>query len=608
MPQPGVRRFGQNLNLTQVKQEAGAFTQRAVRYLYLGIIDTRRRLARLVPALNAVTTAITGVYNVQSYGAVGNGTTDDTQAFQAAIDACPEGGTVFVPAATAGSALAHQRYRITDTLTVSKSISIIGSGFQVGPGARLNGAVIQQETAGKDVFYIDNAGTDLNGIVMEHLAFGGMADTQYALRMGPGVNRSRFSDLFLAGAGDAGWKIDSYGVATAATDELTADGTTATFIATEPHGYDSGTTVDISGVTGSDEGKWNIEAIIEVTDTTTFTFTVDADIETPAPGSPIATGRSNNVLNTYVNIRMSMGFTQGLDYAIPPIGFDFSQGGMGPNSFIQCGLAGLYDPDPAGATYIGISLNGSGTWVDLELENCDIGMKWAGTAAGVGNVFINTYTEGCPIMHVVAEGITNKRNLNIGDVNGNNAFALPASVGTNLRTTQTTYSSVGVLTSEGPVFLGTMTPTHSIGTLHVADANTSTEASGTNSSVVTIENTQNTNEVLSARFVSSGGDADDGPNSLLHVYGSDGTSALQARLWSNSGLAPLQLNGKGGSVVVGDSAVSNLSAVGFLYIPSVAGVPSATPTPIGATVPLVYDTDNNDLYAYNGSWKKTGLS
>jgi polygalacturonase len=41
------------------------------------------------------------VVNVQTYGAVGDGTTDDAAAFNAALAACAVGGTVFVPPAPA---------------------------------------------------------------------------------------------------------------------------------------------------------------------------------------------------------------------------------------------------------------------------------------------------------------------------------------------------------------------------------------------------------------------------------------------------------------------------------------------------------------------------
>lgn len=60
------------------------------------------------------------VVNVKDFGAKGDGVTDDTEAIQAALDACPVGGVVLIP---------FGQYVITDTLSVSKAISIRGEAF-----------------------------------------------------------------------------------------------------------------------------------------------------------------------------------------------------------------------------------------------------------------------------------------------------------------------------------------------------------------------------------------------------------------------------------------------------------------------------------------------
>lgn len=58
--------------------------------------------------------------NVKSYGAKGNGTTDDTTAFQNAITAMPLGATLFIPRGT---------YKITGQLTIAQNrIIILGEG------------------------------------------------------------------------------------------------------------------------------------------------------------------------------------------------------------------------------------------------------------------------------------------------------------------------------------------------------------------------------------------------------------------------------------------------------------------------------------------------
>ncbi len=53
------------------------------------------------------------------HGATADGVTDDSAAFQAAIDACPEGQVVFIPAGT---------YRLDDSLLVEKGIVLRGEG------------------------------------------------------------------------------------------------------------------------------------------------------------------------------------------------------------------------------------------------------------------------------------------------------------------------------------------------------------------------------------------------------------------------------------------------------------------------------------------------
>jgi hypothetical protein len=91
-----------------------------------------------------------GVYNVRAYGAVGNGTTNDAAAFQAAIDAATAagGGTVFVPAG---------RYLLQAPITIKSQVILKGlrdTGHDIQDGSR-NDPLTYRE-ASQSVLLIDH--------------------------------------------------------------------------------------------------------------------------------------------------------------------------------------------------------------------------------------------------------------------------------------------------------------------------------------------------------------------------------------------------------------------------------------------------------------------
>lgn len=93
-----------------------------------------------------VNKTILPVFNVRRYGALGDGTADDTTEIQAAINAAAvAGGTVFFPPGT---------YKITAPLTVT------GNHVHLfGRGATINGATVAASTTLSDKFGIDATGT-----------------------------------------------------------------------------------------------------------------------------------------------------------------------------------------------------------------------------------------------------------------------------------------------------------------------------------------------------------------------------------------------------------------------------------------------------------------
>jgi hypothetical protein len=61
-------------------------------------------------------------------------------------------------------------------------------------------------------------------------------------------------------------------------------------------------------------------------------------------------------------------------------------------------------------------------------------------------------------------------------------------------------------------------------------------------------------------------------------------------------------------IVCANAALATTATDGFLYVPTCAGPPTGTPTTQTGTVALVFDTTNNDLYVYDGSWISVGLA
>jgi len=59
-----------------------------------------------------------------------------------------------------------------------------------------------------------------------------------------------------------------------------------------------------------------------------------------------------------------------------------------------------------------------------------------------------------------------------------------------------------------------------------------------------------------------------------------------------------------GSIVPGSAALATTATDGYLYITSCAGVPTGVPTTQTGRVAIQFDSTNNDLYVYNGAWKR----
>ncbi len=76
-----------------------------------------------------------------------------------------------------------------------------------------------------------------------------------------------------------------------------------------------------------------------------------------------------------------------------------------------------------------------------------------------------------------------------------------------------------------------------------------------------------------------------------------------AGVWTNNS----QLRVDNSNVVVGEAAVSTDASVGFLWVPSCAGIPTGTPASYPGRSPIVIDTTNHRFYFYSGgAWRNAG--
>ena len=57
-----------------------------------------------------------------------------------------------------------------------------------------------------------------------------------------------------------------------------------------------------------------------------------------------------------------------------------------------------------------------------------------------------------------------------------------------------------------------------------------------------------------------------------------------------------------------DNAAATNATGGFFYLRTCAGAPTGVPTAITGYQPFIYDSTNNNLYTYNGAWKKVGMA
>lgn len=150
---------------------------------------------RVDAALQRIDDTVARMFHISvlDYGAVGNGTTDDTAAIQAAIDAAPSGSIIFFPVGA---------YLISSTLTITKPLHIKGADWL---GATLKGTGLTM---------VSVAGAAAVGCTFEDLYFQFTSSNaaNIGLALGDGTNacvywsvrRCRFHGVGSGGLGNNG--------------------------------------------------------------------------------------------------------------------------------------------------------------------------------------------------------------------------------------------------------------------------------------------------------------------------------------------------------------------------------------------------------------------
>lgn len=138
---------------------------------------------------------LVGYKTPQDYGAIGDGTTDDTAAFQAALDALNlgGGGVLFIPAAT---------YKLTAALTTRSGVSLLGQGSNV--------SILNQTTTGVDLL----TGTDVSRVAVQGVALVGPGSgtgkgVNFALSVNTATTYLGFRDVYVHAFGSDGVKVQN---------------------------------------------------------------------------------------------------------------------------------------------------------------------------------------------------------------------------------------------------------------------------------------------------------------------------------------------------------------------------------------------------------------
>jgi len=460
----------------------------------------------------AAESALTLVNNVRSFGATGNGTTDDTAAIQAAINSQQTyGGIVWFPPGT---------YLVNGATT--------GAGLVCAPGS---------------------AGSWSNST--RPLVIRGSGSDNTTVLSG---NQWQFGGLFTGGSSGVNPTVALLDMA-----DITLDGNCS---------LNGGTLAQpVSGA--------------------------GALVNLPWPFTSAASTARNGQYHTFTRVRFYR-----------PTGYGFQ-----PTEGVKCiGCTTLNGGQPGASLHYDNFGSGQADAILLGHTWKDSAGNYADFVATTG--FIRLIMVGCESYNHGQGGVYGCGNGSI--ITGNNLDSTAGGIGYDVGTASGLKSHNIVVGNVCP-HLAVKASLDFFAYGDLVHSNVSSDQTGSgNTDIAGTLTVQNAITLGTVTHTPSGspGVVSDGSNMYFFGTGSGGSRIYFRPSGYGAGSTQLSVDTSGlvyssGGVVTNSAALATTATSGFLYIPTCAGPPTGTPAAQTGTAPMVYDSTNNNLYVYNGTWKKT---
>lgn len=114
-----------------------------------------------------------------------------------------------------------------------------------------------------------------------------------------------------------------------------------------------------------------------------------------------------------------------------------------------------------------------------------------------------------------------------------------------------------------------------------------------------------------AAIKTTGGNLAISPGGLLSAQfgGVSGSGVFLIFTGAAPGASPSFSTSDQNLILMTGAALSTGSTTGMVLIPAMSGTPTGAPTSAGAgAIPMVYDTANNKIWFYNGSWRGVAVT